>query len=55
MKRGLRTKDSFHMACAVSAEADHFITVDKGILKKAIDGIKVVSPVEFICLTEGSL
>ena len=27
MKRGLRTKDSFHMACALYADADYFITV----------------------------
>ena len=54
MKRGLRLKDSLHLACAIFSNADYFITTDKGILNKKINEIKIINPVDFIFLTEGS-
>ena len=48
MKTGLKPKDAAHIACAVYGGGDCFITVDKKILSKLIDGITVIDPVEFL-------
>jgi len=55
MKLGLREKDSFHVACAIYEGADYFITTDTKILNKSISEIKVISPVDFVYLTEGEI
>ena len=55
MKRGLRLKDSYHVACAIYSNADYFITTDKGILNKNISDIRIINPVDFVFLTEGSI
>jgi predicted nucleic acid-binding protein len=49
-EKGFGIKDSLHIACAVDAKSDFFITVDKGILnkRKFVDNIRIVSPTEFI-------
>ncbi|HQO08618.1 MAG TPA: hypothetical protein PLK90_09205 [Clostridiales bacterium] len=50
VKMGIGVKDSLHIACAVEAKSDFFITVDKGILnkRKFIKEVRIVSPTEFI-------
>jgi hypothetical protein len=52
MLEGLRIKniDSLHIASAINAGADHFLTTDVGILKKAmlVQWIRVTDPIEFI-------
>ena len=53
MKLGLREKDAYHVSCAIFSNADYFITTDAKILNKGISDVKVVSPVEFVCLMEG--
>jgi len=55
MLLGLREKDSYHVACAISANADYFITTDAKILNKGIREIKAVSPVDFVYTVEGSI
>ncbi len=50
---GLKTKDAIHVACASEAGCDYFLTTDLGILKKSIEIIKVINPIEFIIETEG--
>ena len=56
MKYGVKAKDALHIACAIEAKCDFFITTDSGILKKYKNGgIKICSPVEFINIWEGSL
>ena len=47
-KRGLMLVDSLHVACAVKAGCDYFITVDKRILNKAITEIKILNPIQFV-------
>ena len=32
---GLKPIDALHVACAIELKCDYFLTVDKGILKKA--------------------
>lgn len=49
---GVKEKDSLHIACAIEAESDYFLTTDKRLLNKTIDGIKIINPVDFI-LTMG--
>ena len=53
MKHGVKAKDALHIACAIEAKCNFFITTDDGILKKYKSGdIKVCSPVEFINIWE---
>ena len=42
--------DSLHIACAIIAKADYFLTTDDGILNKAafINDIKITDPIGFI-------
>lgn len=48
--RGVRPKDALHVACAVSAECEYFVTTDDLLLAKLsdYDRIAVVSPPELI-------
>ena len=52
---GLREKDAYHVACAISSNADCFITTDSKILNKNIPDIRLISPIDFIYITEGSI
>jgi hypothetical protein len=47
---GLKPIDALHIACAIALECEYFLTVDKGILKKAnfVQQIAIVNPVTFI-------
>ena len=47
---GIKSLDSLHISCAIEQNCNYFLTVDKGILKKAkyIKEIKVLTPIEFI-------
>lgn len=47
---GVKSKDALHVACAIEAKADYFITTDDLIIKKLhhFSEIQVVDPVEFI-------
>ncbi len=49
-KLGLKKIDALHIACAIYAKCNYFITTDKGILKKAkrIKEIIVIHPINFI-------
>lgn len=48
MKKGINNKDALHIASAISAECDAFITVDRKLLRTPIDGIKTMSPIDFL-------
>jgi predicted nucleic acid-binding protein len=45
---GVKPVDALHLAAAVIASADFFITVDHGILNKTVTEIRVISPEKFI-------
>ena len=47
---GLKKFDALHLACAITANADYFLTTDQGILKKAelVKAIQVKDPIDFI-------
>jgi predicted nucleic acid-binding protein len=48
MRLGLRQKDASHIACAVAANADYFITTDKKILNRQISDISLLNPIDFV-------
>lgn len=45
---GIKSKDSLHIASAIIAECDYFITTDYRLLKYHTEKIKMKSPAEFI-------
>lgn len=45
---GLKNKDALHMACAITADCDYFLTTDNGILAKRIDRIAIINPLDFV-------
>ena len=42
--KGIKVKDALHIACAVEANADFFITTDKKLINTVIPEIKVINP-----------
>ena len=42
--------DSLHIACAIKAKAEYFITTDDGILKKSmlVKNVRIIDPIDFI-------
>ncbi len=50
VKEGLRPKDALHLACAVDAKSDVFLTTDDGLLRfgKGREGVRVMNPVDFV-------
>jgi len=51
---GIKPKDALHVACAIEANCEYFLTTDVGILKKFKNStdIKVLDPIEFINVIE---
>ncbi len=49
-QHGVKNMDSLHIACAITAEAEYFLTTDDEILKRAIhiQGIRITDPIGFI-------
>ena len=47
---GIKSKDSIHLACAISTQCEYFLTTDDELIKKAsgIKEIKVTDPISFI-------
>ena len=56
-KKGLKSKDALHVACAIEGKAEYSITTDDKILKKTkgLKKIEVVDPIQFITILEGTL
>ena len=48
MENGFKQKDASHIACAVYAKGDCFITVDRKILNKPVKDITIIDPVDFL-------
>ena len=46
--RGLKQKDAYHLASAIFAKCDYFLTFDKKLLNFSTDKIKILNPVEFM-------
>jgi predicted nucleic acid-binding protein len=53
MKQNINNKDAIHIACAIIAECDYFITTDDDLIKKYTGKeIIICSPVELIKILE---
>ena len=48
--KGIKVKDALHIACAVEANADFFITTDKKLINKVIPEIKVINPLTILLM-----
>ena len=50
MLSGLRSKDALHLACAILAECEFFLTTDDKILNKneSIEEVTITDPIDFI-------
>ncbi len=50
IKSNISIKDALHVACAVVAKADYFITTDRKLLNKLANSkqIRVITPITFI-------
>jgi hypothetical protein len=44
---GIKEIDSLHLACALHADCDYFLTTDKRIMKFITNQIKIVNPLDF--------
>jgi len=49
-QKGLKTKDASHLACAIYAKCDYFLTTDDRVLKYKDERIRIINPVDFIIL-----
>ena len=52
MKAGVKYKDACHVASAIYAECEYFISTDTRLLKYKSREIKMVTPIEFVTETE---
>ena len=52
MKKNIKPKDSLHLACAIEAECNYFITTDRKILNKSIENIILIDPIDFVKIME---
>lgn len=53
MAAGIKPKDSYHVASAIVAKCDYFLTTDKRLLKYKSDKIQIMNPIDFIREMEG--
>ena len=52
MNTGVKYMDAAHVACAILAGCDYFVTTDKRLLKYKSEKLDVVNPVDFIRIWE---
>lgn len=48
MLTGVKYKDACHVACAVIADCDFFVSTDRRLLKYSNDRIKLLNPIELL-------
>ena len=52
MQTGIKEKDAAHIACAILAKCEYFISTDDRLLRYKTDKITLVTPGEFLRRTE---
>lgn len=55
MRTGVKEKDAIHVACAILAKCEYFVSTDDRLLKYQDAAIRLVSPCELIRLLEEEL
>ena len=53
-KDGLKTKDALHLASAIIAGCECFLSTDDRLLKYSDDRIRLMNPINFTLLWEGT-
>jgi predicted nucleic acid-binding protein len=53
MNTGVKYKDACHVACAILANCDYFLSTDKRLLKYKTNEIKMINPIDFVKILEG--
>ena len=48
METGVKMKDAYHLACAIYARCDCFLTTDDRLLKYVTNDILMLNPIDFI-------
>ena len=48
MTKGIKKKDALHLACALAAKSEYFLTTDKKLLNTQLDNITIMNPLDFI-------
>ena len=48
MKKGIKEKDALHVACAIKADCEYFLTTDKKLLNKKFKEIVAINPLDFV-------
>ena len=48
IKTGVKTKDAYHVSCAIESGCDYFLTTDKPLLKYKNDKIIICNPIQFL-------
>ena len=48
VKSGIKEKDAYHIASAILADCDYFVTVDKRLLKYSNEHIKIMNIIDFM-------
>jgi predicted nucleic acid-binding protein len=50
LQHGIRPKDALHLACALAAGCDYFLTTDDALIgrRASVAGIEIVNPLDFI-------
>ena len=52
MRSGIKEMDASHIACAIKANCDYFLTTDDRVLKYKSDKIEIIDPINFIKIWE---
>ena len=53
-QKGIKIKDASHLACAIIAKCDYFLTTDDRLLKYKDDRIRIINPIDFILIKGGN-
>lgn len=48
MKTGVKYKDACHIACAIMADCEYFLTTDRRLLKYKSDKLNIMNPLDFV-------
>lgn len=54
ISEGIKQKDAYHLASAILAKCDYFLSVDDRLLKYNSDEIILVNPVDFLKFLEAN-
>ena len=48
MSKNIKKKDALHIACAIEAKCDYFLSTDRKLLQTSFENISVINPIDFI-------